>query len=168
MNHGRVKLEPGSELAHYRVLSLLAAGGMGEVYLAQDKRLGRQIALKILPEQFLADTQRVRRFEHEARAASALNHPNIVTVYEIGQADDLQYIATEYIDGDTLRHRMAELTNLAEVIDIARQVASALVAAHEAGITHRDIKPENIMLRRDGFVKVLDFGLAKLSTSPAP
>jgi eukaryotic-like serine/threonine-protein kinase len=110
----------------------------------------------------------VRRFEHEARAASALNHPNIVTVYDIGQADDVQYIATEYVDGDTLRHRMAELTHLAEVIDTARQVASALVTAHEAGITHRDIKPENIMLRRDGFVKVLDFGLAKLSTSAAP
>ena len=165
---GRLKLEPGRELAHYKVLSLLATGGMGEVYLAQDKRLGRQIALKILPEQFIADTQRVRRFEREAHAASALNHPNIVTVYEIGQADDLQYIATEYIDGETLRHRMAGIGNLAEVIDTARQVASALVAAHEAGITHRDIKPENIMLRRDGFVKVLDFGLAKLSTSPAP
>ena len=105
--HGRCKLEPGCVLAHYKVLHLLATGGMGEVYLAQDQRLGRQIALKILPEQFLADTQRVRRFEHEARAASALNHPNIVTVYEIGQADDLHYLATEFIDGETLRHRMA-------------------------------------------------------------
>lgn len=164
---GPLKLEPGRQIAHYTVLSFLGAGGMGEVYLAQDMRLGRNIALKILPEQFTADIQRVRRFEREARAASALNHPNIVTVHEIGETDGLQYIATEYIDGKTLRQRMAGMKNLYEVLDVAGQVASALAAAHEVGIMHRDIKPENIMLRRDGFVKVLDFGLAKPSTSPA-
>lgn len=164
---GPLKLEPRRQIAHYSVLSLLGAGGMGEVYLAEDTRLGRPVALKILPEKFTADTQRVRRFEHEARAASALNHPNIVTVYEIGETDALQYIATEYIDGKTLRQRMAGIRSLYEILDVAGQVASALAAAHQVGILHRDIKPENIMLRRDGFVKVLDFGLAKLSTSPA-
>jgi serine/threonine protein kinase len=153
----------GRQIAHYQILSLLGAGGMGEVYLAQDTRLGRKLALKLLPVAFTQDPERVRRFEQEARAASALNHPNIVTIYEIGQVGDTHFIATEFIDGQTLRQQMATAPiKLREVLDAVIQVTSALVAAHEAGIIHRDIKPENIMVRRDGYVKVLDFGLAKL------
>ena len=137
---------------------------MGEVYLAEDSTLRRKVALKLLPERFTADEDRVRRFQREARAASALNHPNIITIYEVGQADDRHYIAAEYIDGQTVRERIAstEPMTVVDMLDIAIGVASALTAAHEAGILHRDIKPENIMLRADGYVKVLDFGLAKL------
>jgi serine/threonine-protein kinase len=136
---------------------------MGEVYLAEDSRLGRKVALKLLPARFTQDEDRLRRFAQEARAASALNHPNIITIHEIGQVDSVHFIATEFIDGQTLRERMAgEGMKLGEVLDVATQVASALAAAHEAGVLHRDIKPENIMLRCDGYVKVLDFGLAKL------
>ena len=154
----------GRTLGHYKIQSLLGAGGMGEVYLAEDTRLGRKVALKLLPGEFTRDRERVQRFKQEARAVSSLNHPNIVTVFEIGQSDDLYFIATEYIDGQTLRRRMADsVMKLNEALDVALQVASALTAAHETGIVHRDIKPENIMLRRDGFVKVLDFGLAKLT-----
>jgi len=153
----------GRKISHYEILSLLGAGGMGEVYLAQDTRLGRQIALKLLPKEFTKDQERVARFEQEARAASALNHPNIITIFEIGQVDGTHYIATEFIDGQTLRQLMTAQMKLREVLDVMIQVASALSAAHDAGITHRDIKPENIMLRRDGYVKVLDFGLAKLT-----
>src|SRR5262245_37117513 len=154
----------GRELANYRVVSLLGRGGMGEVYLAEDKRLRRKVALKMLPAQFTNDTERVRRFEREASAASATNHPNIITIYEIGQVDSAHYIVTEFIDGQTLRQRMqgAKLS-LNEVVDVTIQVAQALEAAHSAGIVHRDIKPENVMVRRDGLVKVLDFGLAKLT-----
>ncbi len=137
---------------------------MGQVYLAQDTRLGRKIGLKLLPAQFAQDEDRVRRFEREARAASALNHPNILTIYEIGQADGTTFIATEFIEGQTLRQQMAgKPMKLRETLDIAIQVSSALAAAHEGGIVHRDVKPENIMLRRDGHIKVLDFGLAKLT-----
>jgi eukaryotic-like serine/threonine-protein kinase len=151
-------------LSHYRILSKLGAGGMGEVYLAEDVRLGRKLALKVLPERFMQDTARVKRFEQEARAASALNHPNIITIYEIGRQGAWYFLATEYIEGETLRVRM-ETSRLGvdESLDIALQVAAALQAAHHAGIAHRDIKPENIMLRPDGYVKVLDFGLAKLT-----
>src|SRR5262245_59232032 len=158
----------GKHMSYYRIISLLGKGGMGEVYLALDPRLGRKVALKLLLAEFTADANRVRRFEQEARAASALNHPNIITIYEIGQATAAeageQYIVTEFIDGQTLRQRMqtAKLS-LNEVIDIAIQVAKALEAAHAAGIIHRDIKPENVMVRADGLVKVLDFGLAKLT-----
>ncbi len=154
----------GRKIGHYQIISLLGTGGMGEVYLAQDTRLGRQIALKLLPQEFTTDRERVARFEQEARAASALNHPNIITIFEIGQVDGTHYIATEFIDGQTLRHLMKTTQiKLREVLEIMIQAASALAAAHEAGIAHRDIKPENIMLRRDGYVKVLDFGLAKLT-----
>lgn len=134
------------------------------MYLAEDTRLGRRIALKLLPAQFTTDVERVRRFEQEARAASALNHPNIVTIHEIDRADSTHFIATEFIDGKTLREFHAgRAVNLTEVLDIGIQVASALAAAHADGIVHRDIKPENVMLRRDRIVKVLDFGLAKQS-----
>ncbi|MGH9940427.1 MAG: serine/threonine protein kinase, partial [Blastocatellia bacterium] len=151
------------QISHYRIVNKIGAGGMGEVYLAEDTKLGRKVALKLLPEEFTRDAGRVRRFEQEARAASALNHPNILTIFEIGEANGAHYIATEYIDGQTLRERLNNdrLTPSA-ALDIASQIAAALTAAHEAGIVHRDIKPENVMLRRDGIVKVLDFGLAKL------
>lgn len=153
----------------YQVLSKLGAGGMGEVYLALDKRLGRRIALKVLPTHFTRDADRVRRFEQEARAASALNHPNIITIFEIGHAEDVHYIATEYIEGQTLRQRIRTgQTGLRQILDVACQSAGALAAAHEAGIVHRDIKPENIMLRSDGYIKILDFGLAKLTESSGP
>src|SRR5262249_17513232 len=131
-------------------------------------RLNRRVALKVLPEEFVQDQDRVRRFQHEARAASALNHPNIVTIFEIGQADSSHFIATEFIDGETLRERQARSKiGLSEVLDMGIQIASALSAAHSAGIVHRDIKPENIMVRVDGLVKVLDFGLAKLAEQAA-
>jgi serine/threonine protein kinase/Tfp pilus assembly protein PilF len=139
---------------------------MGEVYLADDETLNRKVALKLLPVRFTQDEERVRRFQREARAASALNHPNIITIYEIGHTESVHYIATEYIEGETLRDHMAkQRLKIAEVLDVATGVASALAAAHDAGIIHRDIKPENIMVRPDGYVKVLDFGLAKLADS---
>ena len=150
-------------IARYRVGRLIGAGGMGEVYLAEDEALQRKVALKLLPARFTQDHDRVLRFQREARAASALNHPNILTIYEIGLADSVHYIATEYIEGETLRQRMARGPMLvSEVLDVAEGIASALAAAHDAGIIHRDIKPENVMVRPDGYVKVLDFGLAKL------
>ncbi|MBS1813217.1 MAG: serine/threonine protein kinase, partial [Acidobacteria bacterium] len=133
----------GQQLTHYQVIKLLGAGGMGEVYLAEDFTLGRKVALKLLPMQFTADIERVRRFEREAKAASALNHPNIITIHEIATSDHLHFIATEYIAGETLRQRLANGNlPLTEALDIAIQIASALTAAHEAGIIHRDIKPE--------------------------
>jgi len=154
----------GHSISHYQVLSLLGAGGMGEVYLAQDTSLGRKVALKLLPATFTRDQERVRRFEREARAVSALNHPNILTIYEVGIAGETHFIATEFIDGQTLRERLRDgRLELSEALDLAIQTASALSAAHEAGIVHRDIKPENVMVRRDGLVKVLDFSLAKLT-----
>lgn len=158
-------LAAGEAVGPYKIVSLLGEGGMGEVYLAQDERLGRQVALKRLPAQFTLDADRVHRFEQEARAVSALNHPNIVTIHEIGNSNSQHFITTEFIDGETLRQHMAsKQLNLGEVLEIATQIASALAAAHAAGIVHRDIKPENVMLRRDGIVKVLDFGLAKLAS----
>jgi serine/threonine-protein kinase len=151
-------------ISHYRILSKLGQGGMGEVYLAQDTHLDRRVALKILPEAFAGDPERMRRFVQEAKAASALNHPNILTIHEIGEADGKHYIATEFIEGETLRqHIEGSRLKMREVLEVAMQVASALSAAHQAGIIHRDIKPENIMLRPDGYAKVLDFGLAKLN-----
>jgi eukaryotic-like serine/threonine-protein kinase len=162
------QLTAGQSINRYRVISLLAVSGMGEVYLADDTSLGRKVALKLLPASFTQDEDRLRRFKQEARVASALNHPNIVTVFEVGQEGALHFIATEYIDGQTLRQRIAnETLGLSELLEIAIQVAGALTTAHEARIVHRDIKPENIMLRRDGYVKVLDFGLAKLTEQPA-
>jgi serine/threonine protein kinase len=156
------------EIGPYKIERLLGAGGMGEVYLARDTRLERKVALKILPSHFTLNKESALRFEREARAASALNHPNILTVYDIGQADDIRYIATEFIDGETLRERLKAGPMRAEdALDVALQITSALKAAHNAGIIHRDIKPENIMLRRDSIAKVLDFGLAKLMEEDA-
>ncbi len=157
-------LKSGEKIDHYTIVSKIGSGGMGEVYLANDGKLGRQVAIKLLPEAFTKDDDRLRRFQQEARTASALNHPNILTIHEIGETDSTKYIATEYIDGETLRQKLnRERLAVADAMEIAVQTASALAAAHEAGIIHRDIKPENIMLRRDNLVKVLDFGLAKLS-----
>src|SRR5262245_19940962 len=161
----------GRRLGPYQILALIGAGGMGEVHLALDTRLGRKVAVKLLLAEFTADAERLRRFKQEARAASALNHPNIITVYEIGEIEGRRFIVTEYVEGETLRQRMARAPQrrigLSETLEIAVQVAAALQAAHEARITHRDIKPENVMLRTDGMVKVLDFGLAKLSRARA-
>jgi serine/threonine protein kinase/tetratricopeptide (TPR) repeat protein len=152
------------KVSHYRILEKLGAGGMGEVYLAEDMKLGRKIAIKILSEEFTTNKDRLHRFEQEASAASNLNHPNILTIHEVGVDDGRHYIATEYIDGVTLRRKMvASQLETPEILDIAVQVASALEEAHAAGIVHRDIKPDNIMVRRNGYVKVLDFGLAKLT-----
>ena len=157
----------GRSLGHYEIVEKLGAGGMGEVYLAHDGNLHRKVALKILPAFFTQDPDRLRRFQQEARAASALNHPNILTIYEVGHKDAVHYIATEYVDGETLRDRLNRgPLKTAEAIEVATQIANALGAAHEAGIIHRDIKPENVMLRRDGIVKVVDFGIAKLSSRP--
>jgi serine/threonine protein kinase len=159
---GQHKVE-GTLIGPYRILNLLGVGGMGEVYLAEDIRLGRRVALKVLPPHFTDNPERLQRFEQEARAASMLNHPNIVTVHEIGQLGGAHFIVTEFIEGQTLRQQMAAASmKLREALDVAMQVTAALGAAHKAGIAHRDIKPENIMLRPDGLVKVLDFGLAKL------
>jgi serine/threonine protein kinase len=150
-------------LSHYRILSTIGSGGMGEVYLAEDTRLDRKVALKLLPAEFITNADRVRRFVLEAKAASALNHPNIITIYEIGEADSIHFIATEFIDGVTLSQHMKQAPMTpGEALDVAIQVASALSAAHEAGIVHRDVKPQNIMIAARGQVKVLDFGLAKV------
>src|SRR5437762_1645134 len=159
----------GKLIGHYRIESLIGVGGMGEVYLARDERLGRKAALKLLPENLTTDEAQLSRFKNEARSASALNHPNILTVYEIGAEGDRQFIATEFIEGITLRGSLAcARINLHAALEIAVQVASALAAAHETGVVHRDIKPENMMLRPDGYAKVLDFGIAKLAEEELP
>jgi predicted ATPase/serine/threonine protein kinase len=159
-----MSLAAGTRLGRYEIHSLLGEGGMGEVYLAEDNQLERTVALKILHSEVASDPQRMRRFIQEAKTTSALNHPNILTVHEIGQTDSVHFIATEFIDGITLRERVARgKMKTLEALDVALQVAAALKAAHAAGIVHRDIKPENIMLRPDGYVKVLDFGIAKLT-----
>jgi len=157
-------LEIDSLLGHYRILKKIGAGGMGEVYLAEDTKLDRKVAIKFLNEEFSKDADKLNRFIQEAKAVSALNHPNILTVYEIGENDDSNYIVTEFIEGKTLREHLSpkETNSLNSILKIAVQVAEALSAAHQAGIIHRDIKPENIMIRRDRLVKILDFGLAKL------
>src|SRR6476620_4583425 len=153
-----MSLIAGTKLGRYEIRSRLGKGGMGEVYLATDTQLDRQVALKVLLNEVAADEDRVRRFTQEAKAASALNHPNIMTVYEIGEFEGTRYIATELVKGETLRSRLRSgPMTLSEVLNISMQVATALSAAHDAGIVHRDIKPENIMLRDDGIVKVLDF-----------
>ena len=166
MNH---ELEPGTKLSHYRVESKIGAGGMGEVYLAWDTRLDRKVAIKFLHEELSQDIDKLNRFKQEAKAASALNHPNIMTVYEIGEVDGKNYIATEWIEGKTLRQSLSpkEPIALKMVFKVMVQVAEALAAAHQAGIIHRDIKPENIMIREDGYAKLLDFGLAKLTEQAA-
>ncbi|HXS00751.1 MAG TPA: protein kinase, partial [Pyrinomonadaceae bacterium] len=158
------ELSPGATLARYRIIAKIGAGGMGEVYQAQDTELGRPVALKFLSTDVAQHPNRLKRFIFEAKAASALNHPNILTVYEIGRVDEDTFIATEFVEGVTLRrHMRSQRLKLIEVLDIGIQIASALVSAHAAGIVHRDIKPENIMVRKDGIVKLLDFGLAKLT-----
>lgn len=147
---------------HYRLIELIGRGGMAEVYLAEDRRLGRKVAIKFLSQEFRRDPDRVRRFRQEARSASALNHPNILIIHDIGDRSGVQFIVSEFVQGETLGTRIAQgRVPFAEAVDIAIQVASALAAAHNAGIVHRDIKPDNIMIRNDGVVKVLDFGLAK-------
>ena len=151
----------GQMIGRYRVLSLVAEGGMGRVFLAEDTTLNRRVALKLLPEYFTNDKNQLQRFHQEARATSALNHPNILTVYEVGHWHGSDFIATEFVEGVTLRKRMRRKLSVAAAVDIAQQVASALSAAHAAGIVHRDIKPENIMIRPDGLVRILDFGIAK-------
>ena len=157
-------IAPGVQIAHYRIVSLLGSGGMGEVYLAEDMQLRRKVALKMLAPELTGDERGLRRFEQEAYAASALNHPNILTIYEFGQADGLHFIACEFVEGTTLRQKMAGgKIALETAIDICIQIVSALAAAHARGIVHRDIKPENVIIRSDGIVKILDFGIAKLT-----
>jgi serine/threonine protein kinase len=157
----------GQVVGHYQIIDPLGKGGMGEVYLANDAKLDRKVALKLLPAVLTDNKEALRRFIREAKTASSLNHPNIITIHEIGEAEGVHFIATEFIDGQTLKHRLAATRmKLTDILDISIQAASALQAAHAAGIIHRDIKPENIMLRPDGYVKVLDFGLAKLSEPP--
>src|SRR6266480_7397980 len=159
----------GRTIGHYHIEQRIGAGGMGEVYLASDMNVDRSAALKVLPAHLTDDAERLRRFEREARAIAGLNHPNIMTIYEVGSADSTRYIASELIEGETLHQRFARgRIELNQAIEIAIQVASALAAAHSAGVVHRDIKPENIMLRPDGYVKVLDFGIAKLAEQEAP
>lgn len=166
--HEQFRLSPGTQISHFQIVSLLGRGGMGEVYLAMDQRLNRQCALKLLPMEFTLNKRLVERFEQEAHAASALNHPNIITVYEIDQVGDVHFIATELVSGKTLRQMLGDgALSLATTLDIAIQVAGALQAAHRVGIIHRDIKPENIMVRPDGLVKVLDFGLARTTFTPS-
>ena len=159
------KLTPGQRVKHYQIVRLVGEGGMGEVYLATDTILGRRVALKVLPSFVSNDPERLRRFTQEARAASRLSHPNVCVVHEVGETDDGRpFIAMEYVEGMTLRQRIrSQAMKLGDVLDIAIQVADALTAAHETGIVHRDIKPENIAIRPDGFAKILDFGLAKLT-----
>ncbi len=152
-----------ASFGHYEIRSLIGSGGMGEVYLADDKKLGRRVAIKFLNEKYSKDEDLLNRFIQEAKAASALNHPNLITVYEIGEHEGSHYMSTEFIEGKTLRDRMKERLTFDDALSIAVQTSEALSAAHQAGIIHRDIKPENIMVRPDGYVKVLDFGLAKLS-----
>jgi eukaryotic-like serine/threonine-protein kinase len=176
LSESQTKAETNSpearQLGTYQLLELLGRGGMGEVHLALDTRLRRKVAVKLLPAEFTTQPERVRRFAQEARAASALNHPNIITIYEIGESEATHYIVTEYVEGQTLRQRLAATAHgrlsLAEALEVVVQIAAALSAAHEAGITHRDIKPENVMVRHDGIVKVLDFGLAKLTEPSEP
>src|SRR5437588_10506182 len=157
------QLSPGTGLSHYRIVSKLGAGGMGEVYLAQDTKLDRRVALKILPADLAANQDRMRRFIQEAQAAAALNHPNIAHIYEIGEEAGTHFIAMEFIDGATLREKIhREHTTLEKLLRYLQHAAEGLAKAHANGIVHRDLKPDNIMVTRDGHAKILDFGLAKL------
>jgi serine/threonine protein kinase len=157
--------DSGTKLGPYEILAPLGAGGMGEVYRARDAKLGREIAVKVLPSATASDPDRRQRFEQEARSASALNHPNILTIHDIGEVDGIVYIAMELVEGTTLRELLAsgEPLPTKRLLDIAVQIAEGLAKAHAAGIVHRDLKPENLMISKDGFVKILDFGLAKLT-----
>lgn len=161
-------LSDGEVISHYKIVRHIASGGMGEVYLAEDERLHRPVALKILPEHMLTDRERLKRFQREATAISALNHPNILTIFEFDVENNINLFVSEYVKGETLRNVLRQRSlSVREALDIAIQTASALQAAHSEGVIHRDIKPDNIMIRDDGYVKVLDFGLAKL-TKPLP
>src|SRR6266496_4327460 len=154
----------GTRLGRYEIRSKIGEGGMGEVYLARDEKLNRDVAIKVLPATFSQDAERLRRFEQEAQATSALNHPNILSVYDVGTHDGAPYVVSELLEGETLRQRLGGAT-LAQrrVIDFALQIAHGLAAAHDKGIVHRDLKPENLFLTKDGRLKILDFGLAKLT-----
>ncbi len=157
-------LQQGTRLGHYEIRSLVGAGGLGEIYLANDLSLHRPVGIKLLPADLAADEDRLERFKHEAYAASSLNHPNILTIFEIGHEGESYFLVTEFIDGESLaQHLQRDSLALTEALEVAIQVASALAAAHAAGILHRDIKPDNILLRRDRLVKVVDFGVATLS-----
>src|ERR1700687_3487325 len=159
-------LQMGSRLGPYEILSALGAGGMGEVYRARDTRLSRDVAIKVLPAVVASDSERLKRFEEEARSASALNHPSIVTIYDVGQTDGVSWIAMELVDGKTLRELLISgALAVKRLLQLATPVAEGLAKAHEAGIVHRDLKPENVMVTRDGLVKILDFGLAKLTST---
>ena len=159
-----MSISPGTKLGRYEIRSLLGAGGMGEVYLARDTRLGRDVALKILPAVFSTDEQRLHRFEQEAQAAGALNHPNIVAIYDVGTGEESPYVVSELLRGESLRELLAKNPLPArKAIDYALQIAQGLMAAHERGIVHRDLKPENLFVTTEGRVKILDFGLAKLT-----
>src|SRR6266705_1271362 len=169
IQNGQADLLVGQTFGHYKISKRIGSGGMGDVYLATDMTAGRKAALKLLPTRFTGDAERLKRFQQEAHAVVGLNHPNILTIYEIGEDHSIHYIASELIEGETLRQRLTRgRMQLSEAIDVAIQVASALAAAHDTGIVHRDIKPENIMLRPDGYVKVLDFGIAKLAEQEVP
>ncbi|HKD12689.1 MAG TPA: serine/threonine-protein kinase, partial [Thermoanaerobaculia bacterium] len=163
-----MSITAGSRLGPYEVLSPLGAGGMGEVWRARDTRLAREVAIKVLPPEVARDESRLKRFEKEARSASALNHPNIVTIYDIGETDSIQWIAMEKVEGKTLRETLfGGALPIRRLLPIAAQIADGLARAHEAGIVHRDLKPENVMVTRDGLAKILDFGLAKLTRPEA-
>ena len=166
--HTFMALASGTKLGPYEILSALGAGGMGEVYRARDPRLGREVAIKVLPSGSAPDSERLRRFEQEARATAALNHPNILAVFDIGSQDNSPYIVSELLDGETLRERLnSGALPVRKAVEYALQISRGLAAAHDHGIFHRDLKPENIFITRDGHVKILDFGLAKL-TMPEP
>ncbi len=157
-------MEPGTKLGHFEILEPLGAGGMGEVWLAQDTRLGRKVAIKVLPAEFASDPERLARFEQEARAAAALNHPHIASVFDVGTEDDTRFMVQEYLEGETLREPLGKgALPLKKALGLATEIAEALAAAHAAGIIHRDLKPENIFVTKEGHAKVLDFGLAKLT-----
>src|SRR5215469_9888169 len=166
-------LAAGTKLGRYEIRSKLGAGGMGEVYLAQDSKLDRKVALKILPAEIATNQDRMRRFVQEAKAAAALNHPNIAHIYEIGSSSietgEVHFIAMEYIEGATLREKIhREQTELRKLLRYLQQVAEGMAKAHAAGIVHRDLKPDNVMITRDGYAKILDFGLAKLTEQTQP
>ena len=159
----------GTSLGPYKIIEQLGAGGMGEVYLGEDTRLGRKVAIKVLPAEFASDPERLARFEQEARAAAALNHPHIAVVHDIGTEGDIHFMVQEYLEGQSLRERLEKgALPLDKALDLATEVGEALIAAHKAGIIHRDLKPDNIFVTEEGHAKVLDFGLAKLTEMAAP
>src|SRR5271170_7767211 len=159
---------PGSKIGPYEVVAQIGAGGMGEVYRARDSRLGRDVAIKVLPASFSADPDRLQRFAQEARSAAALSHPNILAIFDIGEDKGAPYVVSELLEGETLRDRLRNgPVSSRKAIDHARQIASGLAAAHEKGIVHRDLKPENLFITNDGRAKILDFGLAKLTRPEA-